>query len=111
VVTPEQLLALATSLALSGDEVAWRASASRAYYASFHHLRRVVDERVGPTSRGTAEDHALIANGIELLDAAAAAAFVELRRERNSADYTIDAPFSKARGAAACYVAAILLRI
>ena len=109
--TPEHLLALATVLAASENESAWRAAASRAYYASFHHLRRVVDERIGQTSLGTAEDHAIIAEAVEVLDAAAAAAFVELRRERNIADYTIDGPFSRVRGAAACGVAAVLLRL
>jgi hypothetical protein len=104
-------LGLAPALAASDDEAAWRAAVSRAYYASFHHLRTVVNERMGPASRGTAEDHAIIASAMELLDEAAAAAFVALRRERNVTDYAIDRPFSRSRGAAACSIAAILLRI
>ena len=59
-ITPPELLALARKLRQGLTEAEWRAAASRAYYAIYHHARAFHDslpEQGQPAPRGAGGDH------------------------------------------------------
>ena len=103
--TPSELLELAEELAHDGREAAFRAAASRAYYAAFWHLRRVVEERLGSIDATGPEVHREVHRATQLWDEAAANRLSYLRSLRNLADYAPERTFT-ARAAAECVQAA-----
>jgi uncharacterized protein (UPF0332 family) len=92
-----EFLQTAHWLASGRLEADWRSATSRAYYAAFHHLRDIAEERVGLPSFGTAEDHADLAGAIRELDAGVARSLLSLRAERNHADYQVGRRFARDR--------------
>lgn len=66
--TPPELLALARKLRQGSTEAEWRAAASRAYYAIYHHARAFHDslpEQGQPAPRGAGGDHVDISHRLK----------------------------------------------
>ncbi len=98
---PDEFLDLAGEWATGPRQGEWRSAASRAYYAVFHHARRVLRGagfRVPEADRAHAylwrrlenSGHPDIRKTGELMG--------DLRRIRNRADYDFDRPFAERRG-------------
>ncbi len=110
-VTPEDLLDLAQAMHSMGTETAHRSAVSRAYYAAYHHLRVVVESRVGFVGTGTADDHALVIAAVQLFDGPAADWLRYLRFRRNQADYDLGAHFPASTSEQSLAIGARLLAI
>ena len=97
-ITSQELAAIARSLARGENEVAWRSSASRCYYAAYHSAL----DHAGccpPHDKGQTGVHAQLARRYELLgtrDAKSIAqALALMKRQRAIADYALDYHFTK----------------
>jgi uncharacterized protein (UPF0332 family) len=92
-------LTLAQTLALATAEAAWRTAVSRAYYASFHvarHLLQALGFTVPHADRAHAYLWLRLQNCGDPQVEAAAADLNVLRRDRNSADYDLRRPMRQA---------------
>lgn len=88
-ITPESLLAFASRLSSDPSEEATRTVISRAYYAAFHHLRDIAEDRVGLPRFGTVDDHRDVDVAIRELDPGIANDLARLQSSRNIADYDV----------------------
>lgn len=88
-----EMLSLAERLARGTTEADWRASVSRAYYAAFHHARAFFESLEFEVPRSDAA-HAFFWRRLENSQHAslksAGSALVQLRRQRNRADYDVN---------------------
>lgn len=106
--TSDEFLKLARELAAGPTEACWRTAVSRAYYASFHLIRRRLSEW-GFHIRKSDQAHAGLSRrlGVVPLDGwdDLARDLAQLRSDRNFADYDVEQVCSK-RLAINCLTAA-----
>ena len=106
--TPDEFLKLARELLAGPNEASWRTAVSRAYYASFHIIRRRLSEW-GFHIRKSDQAHAGMSRrlGVVPLEGwdVLARDLAQLRSDRNFADYDVERVFPK-RLAVNCVTAA-----
>jgi hypothetical protein len=104
-VTPDQIVALAATLADGASECEWRSAASRSYYAAFHAAKVTselahVDKWLQDTSSFGCGFHEEVIQRFAWAKArtdvrAAGYGLRQLKQERVKADYALDEAFRK----------------
>ncbi len=101
-------LQLADALAAGSTEAEWRSAVSRAYYAAFHVARALLLHCGFAVPRGE-QAHAYLwrrlSNASQAEVVAAGGNLLDLRRERNWADYDLERPFHQPTAASQAKVA------
>ena len=96
-ITPQELAALARDLARGDNEVDWRSSSSRCYYAAYH-LASSHAEKCPHTDNASTGSHAQLARRFQLQGSKDARVIAEaltlMKRQRHAADYMINTPFA-----------------
>jgi len=93
--TGRDFLAVAKQLAAGGTEAEWRSAVSRAYYATFHAARELLEElsfAVPRADRAHAYLSRRLANCGEAQTRRAGTDLNALRGDRNQADYDLNRP-------------------
>lgn len=92
-ISPDDLISFAESLAAADGEVQGRSAVSRAYYGAFHEVKRLIEHECGVVLPPGGEAHrklhlCLDGSGASLLDEIARR-LQSLRDDRNHADYQL----------------------
>ncbi len=97
---PQTFLSLADEWVQGPTEAHWRSAVSRAYYATFHVARLLLEDLGFEVERGD-RAHAYLTHRLcqcgHLEIGAAGTTLIDLRRSRNEADYGLKTPFSHRR--------------
>jgi uncharacterized protein (UPF0332 family) len=111
---PHEFLALAQQLSLANTEAAWRSSVSRAYYATFHLARQLMED-LGFTVPRADRAHAYLwlrlANCGDPQIQRAGQGLNDLRRDRNWADYDLARPLQQSLCQNQCSFAARIIQV
>jgi uncharacterized protein (UPF0332 family) len=102
--SPREFLVLAQTLANAPGEAAWRSAASRAYYASFHVARELLESLgfpVPPDEKAHAYVWLRLSNCGHAPTQHAGAGLKSLRQDRTTADYRLHRSFTQALAQAA----------
>jgi uncharacterized protein (UPF0332 family) len=118
-VTPQDLLQLAERLKAESIEVAWRAAASRAYYASFHACLAIANVRGFTRPSSTGGIHEALIRFLEIYPGRDSSEVNKVRslgrqmrlgrRIRTQADYDIHVEFPSARASESSSLSAKIL--
>lgn len=97
-ISDQDLLKLASKLAVSGGETEWRSAASRAYFAAYHRTRTLIHALGFGIPRGD-QSHAYLWRRLQGCKTSAVgdigSLLKELRNSRNRADYDLDEDFPR----------------
>lgn len=112
-ITPDDFIKLAKELEKSDQEVAWRASASRAYYGAFHAAREAAPESIRNTRKDAHEKLISWLTGHKKNEWRTVVGVIlqQIRDYRKKADYKISENFPKGNAGIAVHLAEKMRKI